>query len=200
MRVFISLLFISCFFFYPGEVLAQILRNQKLEKELQKSNYLKSRNFSAEEIQHNVDALEKEIKKNEKDDTVRIVGPSFIQKLFIAAHTRRIDVANNIIFALKYHGGIRFSQSEWHPCEQLDAAIDILDHFYGENAAPLLVHLAITTENEFLRCRCAYALRTILSTKEIENLIKAYSFTSSQNKKARKFTSQLKAKELKIIY
>lgn len=96
-----------------------------------------------------------------------------------AASTKRFDAAILLIDGLKYNYS-PLASNEARKQEDLVPAIGILKRYYGSEVCPLLLFRGVTSTNHVLIERCALALRTILTTKEV-NIYKEAFFTSKSN-------------------
>lgn len=114
-----------------------------------------------------------------------------------AAATRRFDAANLIIDALRYNYD-PLASNESRSQEDLIPAIGILKRYYGEAVCPLLMFKAVTTEDEYLRERCALAVKVIASSTSIKRYRKAFSLDCTEDLGGRHLRELLDREPLKV--
>ena len=105
---------------------------------------------------------------------------SLIQKMTTLGSCQTTQAAAQLIEKLKND----FGQTIYSPHqEELIPAIRIMKEYYGDAICPLIVHTALTTDDDDLRTRCAIAFRAIASPKMTAGCIRAFGLFPEIDKK-----------------
>lgn len=132
-------------------------------------------------------------------DKPTIAGTEILQVMRKAADTRRVDALILLIKGLAYHHDPINTNEVLSP-EEMISSIQIINNTYGIQSLPYLYTEGINTNKQWMRERCALAIRSIASSKEIKAYNTTYSLKETNNVNGRAFYTLLTAEKLEISF
>lgn len=124
-------------------------------------------------------------------------SPSTVQLIEAIGATKRLDACELLIKSLAFNFDPAQS-NELLTQEDAIPAIGVLKRHYGVQVLPLLFVEGIATDQQWMRERCALAVRAIASAQQVATVRTSFSLASTQNKDAKSFDTLLTAPDLKV--
>lgn len=112
------------------------------------------------------------------------------------AETKRVDVLKLLIKGLAF--GSDMASNEIRPQSEMIPTIQIIKVHYGSLSLPYLYVEGITSKNNWMRGRCALAIRTIASKEELNSYNTTFSLKETNNMQGRELYSLLTRDKLVI--
>jgi hypothetical protein len=114
-----------------------------------------------------------------------------------AAASKRLDAAIVLIRCLVYNLDPGASDDKMSEADMIPA-IGMLKKHFGSQVLPLISFEGITSTHDWMRERCALAIRSIGSKDEVAKLSRVFSFDTSPDANVQKFASLVKAQTFKV--
>ena len=125
------------------------------------------------------------------------VTPEIYGLMEQAGSTKRLDAASLLIRALAFNWSVSGS-NEYKGLFEMITAAPILQRDYGASALPLLLFQGVTTDQEWMRKRIAFVVKTLAGRQELARVVEAFSLKTSDDPKARQFTALLEQSQIDI--
>jgi len=116
------------------------------------------------------------------------------------AASKSLEAALVLIRCLAFQLDPDVSNGENLTGPSLLPAIGLLQLSFGKSVGPLLFVEGISTDKEWMRERCALAVRSIVQVEDLEKMIKIFSLETSIEQNSKKWNALLKQKEIHVDF